>query len=65
MVYYWLAYMRRRTMAWGASRVLPLSQWVAIAMVVGLVASWAVSAGALRLQTVLLIRSGCGSASRC
>jgi probable O-glycosylation ligase (exosortase A-associated) len=59
MVYYWLAYMRPQNMAWGASRELPLSQWVAIAMLVGLAAAlgrerWL----ALRLQTVLLILLG-------
>ncbi len=56
LVYGWLAYMRPQDMAWGASRVLPLSQWVAIALVLGLVLSlgrerWLV----LKVQTVLLI----------
>jgi probable O-glycosylation ligase (exosortase A-associated) len=56
LVYGWLAYMRPQDMAWGASRDLPLSQWVAIAMLIGLVIAlgrerWMV----LRLQTVLLI----------
>jgi putative inorganic carbon (HCO3(-)) transporter len=56
MVYSWLAFMRPQDMAWGASRILPLSQWVAIAMIIGLV----LSIGRERLmtlkpQTVLLI----------
>jgi putative inorganic carbon (hco3(-)) transporter len=56
MVYSWLAFMRPQDMAWGASKVLPLSQWVAIAMVIGLV----LSVGRERLitikpQTVLLL----------
>jgi probable O-glycosylation ligase (exosortase A-associated) len=56
LVYGWLAYMRPQDMAWGASRTLPLSQWVAIALVLGLVVSlgrerWMV----LKVQTVLLI----------
>ena len=56
LVYGWLAYMRPQDMAWGASRILPLSQWVAIALVLGLVLSlgrerWLV----LKTQTVLMI----------
>lgn len=56
LVYSWLAFMRPQDMAWGASRILPLSQWVAIAMVIGL----ALAVGRERLmtlkpQTVLLI----------
>lgn len=56
MIYSWLAFMRPQDMAWGASRILPLSQWVAIAMIIGLV----LSVGRERLmtlkpQTVLLI----------
>ena len=56
LVYGWLAYMRPQDMAWGASRALPLSQWVAIALVLGLVLSlgrerWLT----LKVQTVLLI----------
>ena len=35
LVYSWLAFMRPQDMTWGASRDLPLSQWVAIAMVIG------------------------------
>lgn len=56
LVYGWLAYMRPQDMAWGPSRWLPLSQWVAIALVIGLVFAlgrerWVVP----RVQTVLLI----------
>jgi len=56
LVYSWLAFMRPQDMAWGASRDLPLSQWVAIAMVIGLV----LAVGRERLmtwkpQTVLLL----------
>jgi probable O-glycosylation ligase (exosortase A-associated) len=59
MVYCWLAYMRPQDMAWGMSRTLPLSQWVAIAMVVGI----ALALGRERLatmkpQTVLMILLG-------
>ncbi|HKI03245.1 MAG TPA: putative O-glycosylation ligase, exosortase A system-associated [Thermoanaerobaculia bacterium] len=56
LVYGWLAYMRPQDMAWGMTRILPLSQWVAIALLLGLVLAlgrerWMV----LKLQTVLLI----------
>lgn len=56
LVYGWLAYMRPQDMAWGPSRWLPLSQWVAIALVIGLVLAlgrerWI----EFRAQTVLLI----------
>jgi len=56
LVYSWLAFMRPQDMAWGASRTLPLSQWVAIAMIVGL----ALALGRERLltlkpQTILLL----------
>jgi probable O-glycosylation ligase (exosortase A-associated) len=56
LVYSWLAFMRPQDMAWGSSRVLPLSQWVAIALILGLV----LAVGRERLmtltpQTVLLI----------
>ena len=37
LVYGWLAYMRPQDMAWGASRTLPLSQVVAVALALGLV----------------------------
>lgn len=48
LVYSWLAFMRPQDMAWGMSRVLPLSQWVAIAMMIGLV----LSVGRERLMTL-------------
>lgn len=48
LVYSWLAYMRPQDMTWGMSRVLPLSQWVAIAMVAGLVVTF----GRERLVTI-------------
>ena len=56
LVYGWLAYMRPQDMAWGLSRTLPLSQFVAIALVIGLVLAlgrerWMV----IRVQTVLLL----------
>lgn len=56
LVYGWLAYMRPQDMAWGVTRALPLSQWVAIALVLGLVLSlgrerWLL----LKVQTVLMI----------
>lgn len=56
LVYGWLAYMRPQDMAWGLSRWLPLSQWVAIALVIGLIFTlgrerWIV----FRAQTVLLL----------
>ena len=59
LVYSWLAYMRPQDMTWGFSRVLPLSQWVAIAMVAGIV----VTLGrerliTLKIQTVMLILLG-------
>jgi probable O-glycosylation ligase (exosortase A-associated) len=56
LTYAWLAYMRPQDMAWGVTKMLPLSQWVAIAMMLGLVLSlgrerWMV----LRPQTGLLL----------
>ncbi len=56
LVYGWLAYMRPQDMGWGTTAEMPLSQWVAIAMLVGLVVAlgrerWLV----IRPQTVLLI----------
>jgi probable O-glycosylation ligase (exosortase A-associated) len=55
VIYSWLAYMRPQDMTWGMSRVLPLSQWVALAMLLGIV----VTLGRERLailkpQTVLM-----------
>jgi probable O-glycosylation ligase (exosortase A-associated) len=59
LVYDWLAYMRPQNMAWGASRTLPLSQWVAIAMVIGLVlALGRERMMTIRLQTVLMVLLG-------
>ncbi len=59
LVYGWLAYMRPQDMAWGASRTLPLSQVVAVALAIGLVMAvgrerWLT----LKLQTVLLLLLG-------
>jgi probable O-glycosylation ligase (exosortase A-associated) len=56
LVYAWLAFMRPQDMAWGLTRALPLSQWVAVAMLIGLVFAmgreqWL----AVKVQTVLLI----------
>lgn len=59
LTYSWLAYMRPQDMTWGMSRWLPLSQWVAIAILVGIL----VTLGrerlvVIKLQTVLLILLG-------
>jgi len=56
LVYAWLAYMRPQDMAWGATKVMPLSQWVAVAMVLGI----AFAMGrerllTLKVQTLLLL----------
>jgi probable O-glycosylation ligase (exosortase A-associated) len=56
LVYGWLAYMRPQDMAWGLSRIFPLSQWVAITLVLGLIFSlgrerWLL----IKTQTVLLM----------
>ena len=48
LVYSWLGYMRPQALAWGASRVLPLSAWVAIAMLAGI----ALALGRERLLTL-------------
>lgn len=55
LVYGWLSFMRPQDMAW-ATRGMPLSQWVAIALVLGLVVSlgrerWLT----IKTQTVLLL----------
>lgn len=55
LVYGWLSYMRPQDMAW-ATRGMPLSQWVAIALLLGLVVAlgrerWLT----IKVQTVLLI----------
>jgi probable O-glycosylation ligase (exosortase A-associated) len=55
LIYSWLAYMRPQDMAWGMSRVLPLSQWVALAMLLGIVVTLGRERLAtLKLQTVLM-----------
>ncbi|HEX5758295.1 MAG TPA: putative O-glycosylation ligase, exosortase A system-associated [Thermoanaerobaculia bacterium] len=56
MVYSWLAYMRPQDLGWGMTKVMPLSEWVAIALAVGLV----LTIGrerllAFRPQTILLL----------
>jgi probable O-glycosylation ligase (exosortase A-associated) len=59
LVYYWLAYMRPQNMAWSSSRDMPLSLWVAIAMVVGLfLAVGRERLLTIRPQTILLILLG-------
>ncbi|HWM92304.1 MAG TPA: putative O-glycosylation ligase, exosortase A system-associated [Thermoanaerobaculia bacterium] len=59
LTYSWLAYMRPQDMAWGMSRVLPLSQWVALAMVAGIVVTFGRERLiTVKLQTVLLILLG-------
>ncbi len=50
LTYSWLAYMRPQDMTFGMSRWLPLSQWVALAMLVGIL----VTLGRERLITVKL-----------
>ena len=55
LVYGWLAYMRPQDMGWGTAAEMPLSQWVALAMLAGLVVAfgrerWLV----IRPQTILL-----------
>ena len=59
LTYSWLAYMRPQDMTFGMSRWLPLSQWVAIAMLVGIL----VTLGrerliTIKLQTVLMALLG-------
>lgn len=59
LTYSWLAYMRPQDMAWGMSRWLPLSQWVAIAMVAGIVLAFGRERLiTVKLQTVLLVLLG-------
>ena len=56
LVYCWLAFMRPQDMAWGASRMLPLSQWVALAMLAGIVLTLGRERLAtLKQQTIYLI----------
>lgn len=59
LTYSWLAYMRPQDMTFGMSRWLPLSQWVAIAMLAGIL----VTLGrerliTIKLQTVLMALLG-------
>jgi len=55
VIYSWLAYMRPQDMTWGMSRVLPLSQWVALAMLAGIVVTLGRERLAtFKLQTVLM-----------
>jgi putative inorganic carbon (hco3(-)) transporter len=55
VVYSWLAYMRPQDMTWGMSRELPLSMWVALAMLLGIVVTLGRERLAtFRLQTVLM-----------
>jgi putative inorganic carbon (HCO3(-)) transporter len=61
LTYSWLAYMRPQDMTWGASRVLPLSQWVALAMLAGILIAMALGHERLatfKLQAVLMILLG-------
>lgn len=56
LVYSWVSYMRPQDMAWGWSRVMPLSQWIAIAMILGLLFTWGRERLlTLKLPTVLLL----------
>lgn len=56
LTYSWLAYMRPQDMTWGMSRVLPLSQWVAIAMLAGMVVTLGRERPVtLKVQSVMLI----------
>lgn len=55
--YAWLAYMRPQDMAWGITRSLPLSQWVGIALAIGLLLGLCLGRerlATLKVQTVLL-----------
>lgn len=55
LIYTWMAFMRPQDMAWGITKVLPLSQWIAIAMVIGLVLTLGKERLAtIKIQTVLL-----------
>ncbi|HKV13309.1 MAG TPA: putative O-glycosylation ligase, exosortase A system-associated [Thermoanaerobaculia bacterium] len=55
LVYCWLAYMRPQDMGWGDARAVPLSQWVAIAMVVGILLTLGRERVlTLKAQTILL-----------
>jgi probable O-glycosylation ligase (exosortase A-associated) len=55
LVYSWLAYMRPQDMTWGMSRSLPLSLWVALAMLLGIVVTLGRERlGTFKPQTVLM-----------
>lgn len=59
LTYSWLAYMRPQDMTWGMSRWLPLSEWVAIAMVVGILVTFGRERlMVIKVQTVLMILLG-------
>jgi probable O-glycosylation ligase (exosortase A-associated) len=59
VIYSWLAYMRPQDMTWGMSRTLPLSLWVALAMLLGLAVTLGRERPAtFRLQTVLMVLLG-------
>lgn len=59
LVYSWLAYMRPQDMTWGMSRILPLSQWVAIAILAGIVVTFGRERLiTVKIQTVMLILLG-------
>ena len=59
LTYSWLAYMRPQDMAWGMSRWLPLSEWVAMAMVAGILVTFGRERlMVIKLQTVLLVLLG-------
>jgi probable O-glycosylation ligase (exosortase A-associated) len=59
LVYSWLGYMRPQGMAWGVSREAPLSAWVAMAMLAGIVfAMGREKLFTLKTQTVLLVLLG-------
>jgi probable O-glycosylation ligase (exosortase A-associated) len=61
LVYSWLAYLRPQDMTFGSSRWLPLAQWVAIAMILGLVLAVLMGRerlAAVKLQTVSLMLLG-------
>lgn len=56
LTYSWLAYMRPQDMTFGMSRWLPLSQWVALAILAGLLVTFGRERLiTIKLQTVLMI----------
>jgi probable O-glycosylation ligase (exosortase A-associated) len=59
LVYSWLAYMHPQALAWGASRVTPLSAWVATAMLAGIALAFGrEKLFSFKLQTALLALLG-------